>query len=252
MAPYGVVKAAGKIYVTNWAGAVPNENDKNVAGIPWGDAKVDPLTGATREGTVSAFNPADGRLIKEIIVGLHPNDIITSPDENFVYVANANSDAVSVIDTKKDEITENIPVRLGEEKNPYWGDYTKRVHETNRIFRIALSKKLPRKNAPAVPVPARIGEPSVFKHVVYIIKENRTYDQILGDVAAGDGDPSLCVFGKKVTPNTHKIVDDFLLPDNFYVSGKSSAEGHQWTDMAIVTDNQLHFLCEATYPRQNS
>src|SRR5680860_406480 len=114
--------------------------------------------------------------------------------------------------------------------------YTKRVEETNQFFRLALLKKLPRKNLAPVPVPARIGEPSVFKHVVYIIKENRTYDQILGDVSAGDGDSSLCIFGREVTPNTHKICDDFLLLDNFYVSGKSSAEGHQWTDMAIVTD----------------
>jgi len=101
---------------------------------------------------------------------------------------------------------------------------------------LALTEKLPRENVDPVPVPLRIGEPSVFKHVVYIIKENRTYDQILGDHPAGDGDPSLCIFGKEVTPNTHKLCDDFLLMDNFYVSGKSSAEGHQWTDMAIVTD----------------
>jgi hypothetical protein len=114
--------------------------------------------------------------------------------------------------------------------------YTKRVEKTNQLFRLALLKDLPRDDIDPVPVPIRIGEPSVFKHVVYIIKENRTYDQILGDMSAGDGDPSLCIFGREVTPNTHKICEDFLLLDNFYVSGKSSAEGHQWTDMAIVTD----------------
>jgi YVTN family beta-propeller protein len=347
VAPFGVLMANGKLYVTNWAGSVPEENDKNVAGIPWGSAKIDPTTGATREGTVSVFSPVDGKLIKEIKIGLHPNDIVSSPDEKFVYVANANSDAISVISTNKDELIETISVRLGEEQNPYWGDspnglgisndgntlyvangmdnavavvilgsnvvsnssqikskvagfiptgaypgavcvlndshlmvaniesegaripsvsepdgkvsynshkqmasvsiipipnanqlksYTQRVEKTNQLFRLALLKDLPRRNAKPVPVPARIGEPSVFKHVVYIIKENRTYDQILGDVAAGDGDASLCVFGKEVTPNTHKLIDDFLLLDNFYVSGKSSAEGHQWTDMAIVTD----------------
>src|SRR5690606_847561 len=96
--------------------------DENVAGVPWGSAKIDPGTGATREGTVSVFNPADGKLIKEIVVGLHPNDIISSPDDKFVYVANANSDAVSVINTITDEVKETISVRLGEEENPYWGD----------------------------------------------------------------------------------------------------------------------------------
>ncbi|MCF6332707.1 MAG: hypothetical protein L3J11_05425 [Draconibacterium sp.] len=347
VAPYGIAKANGKLYVTNWAGGIPGENDKNVAGVPWGSAKVDPETGAVREGTVSIFEPKSGKFIKEITIGLHPNDIVSGPDEKFIYVANANSDAVSVINTKTDAISETISVRLGNEKNQYWGDspnglgilgdgktlfvangmdnavavvelgnlssatssekqsrtigfiptgaypgavciyndsllfvpnieaegartpnisestgtvsynshrmmasvsiipvpdknqlsrYTKRVKETNQFFRIALSEKLPRKNAVPVPVPARLGEPSVFKHVVYIIKENRTYDQILGDVKKGDGDPSLCVFGKEVTPNTHKITDDFLLLDNYYVSGKCSAEGHQWTDMAIVTD----------------
>ena len=115
-------------------------------------------------------------------------------------------------------------------------EYTGRVIKSNQLFRIELAGQAPRKNAEPVPVPARIGEPSVFKHVVYIIKENRTYDQVLGDMKQGDGDSSLCVFGQKVTPNMHKLCDDFLLMDNFYVSGKCSAEGHQWTDMAIVTD----------------
>jgi len=122
VAPYGVVKTAGKIYVTNWAGAVPDENDKNVAGVPWGKAKVSPKNGATREGSVSVFNPADGKLLKEIEVGLHPNDIVASSDGHFVYVANANSDAVSVINTQGDETSETIPIRLGEEENPYFGD----------------------------------------------------------------------------------------------------------------------------------
>jgi len=122
VAPYGVAKAGGKIYVTNWAGAVPGETDKNVAGVPWGNAKVDPKTGATREGTVSVFNPDDGKLLKEITVGLHPNDMIASPDENYLYVANANSDDISVICTATDAVSETISVRLGDEKNPYWGD----------------------------------------------------------------------------------------------------------------------------------
>ncbi|HKI44547.1 MAG TPA: alkaline phosphatase family protein, partial [Balneolales bacterium] len=76
----------------------------------------------------------------------------------------------------------------------------------------------------------------VFHHVIYIIKENRTYDQVLGDDKRGDGDPRLCAFGQKVTPNEHKIATDFLLLDNYYASGKSSAEGHQWTDAAMTTD----------------
>jgi len=347
VAPFGIAAANGKLYVTNWAGSVPEKGDVNVAGVPWGSAKVDPRTGATREGTVSVFDPQNGAHLKEITVGLHPNDIIRSNDENFIYVANGNSDFISVIHTGKDEVTEQISVSLFRERNSYFGDtpnglgltsdgqtlyvangmdnalavvrlgknsssastenesrvtgfiptgaypgaiavyrdsllfvanieaegariptisettgkasynahrmmasvsvipvpqkqqlqqYTEKVEKINQKFRIALTEKMPRKNASPVPVPARIGEPSVFKHVVYIIKENRTYDQILGDLKMGDGDSTLCIFGRTITPNTHKLCEDFHLMDNFYASGKCSAEGHQWTDMAIVTD----------------
>ena len=86
------------------------------------------------------------------------------------------------------------------------------------------------------PVPERTGEPSVFKHVVYIIKENRTYDQVFGDIKEGNGDPSLCIFGEAITPNQHKMVREFVLLDNTYCSGILSADGHQWADAGITTD----------------
>ena len=80
------------------------------------------------------------------------------------------------------------------------------------------------------------GEPSVFKHVVYIIKENKTYDQVYGDIPEGRGRPELCIYGDSVTPNQHRLVKDFALLDNYYAAGKSSAEGHQWADAAMVSD----------------
>ena len=89
---------------------------------------------------------------------------------------------------------------------------------------------------PPRPVPHRVGEPSVFKHVVYIIKENRTYDQVLGDMPQGNGEPELCVFGEEITPNQHKMVREFVLLDNAYCSGILSADGHQWSDTAFATD----------------
>ena len=91
-----------------------------------------------------------------------------------------------------------------------------------------------RKDQPARPVPERVGEPSVFKHVVYIIKENHTYDVTFGDIKEGNGDPTLCLFPEEVTPNQHALARQFVLLDNTYTSGTNSADGHQWTSTAIA------------------
>ncbi|MCD6354193.1 MAG: bifunctional YncE family protein/alkaline phosphatase family protein [Prolixibacteraceae bacterium] len=86
------------------------------------------------------------------------------------------------------------------------------------------------------PIPTIIGEKSPIKYVFYIIKENRTYDQVLGDMQEGNGDPGLVLFGKNVTPNQHKLAKQFVLLDNFYVDGEVSADGHNWTMGAYATD----------------
>lgn len=93
-----------------------------------------------------------------------------------------------------------------------------------------------RANQPPRAVPERIGEPSLIEHVVYIIKENRTYDQVLGEHERGRGRADLCIFGRKVTPNQYKLVDEFVLLDNTYCAGILSAEGHQWSTTAFSTD----------------
>jgi len=89
-------------------------------------------------------------------------------------------------------------------------------------------------HARPVPIPARIGDPSLIKHVFLIIRENRTYDQILGDVTAGNGDASLAVFGGNITPNAHKLIQRFPLFDNFYDPSRQSADGHQWIAEAMA------------------
>jgi YVTN family beta-propeller protein len=86
------------------------------------------------------------------------------------------------------------------------------------------------------PIPKKLGEPSPIKHVFYIVKENRTYDQVLGDIPEGNGDTSLVLFGKNVTPNQHQLTKDFVLLDNFYVDGEVSADGHNWSLGAYATD----------------
>ena len=85
-------------------------------------------------------------------------------------------------------------------------------------------------------MPERAGEPGLIQHVIYIIKENRTYDQVLGDVMEGNGDPALCIFSREITPNQHKLVREFVLLDNTYCCGSRSPDGHQWADSALATD----------------
>ena len=93
------------------------------------------------------------------------------------------------------------------------------------------------------PVPEKIGGASPIKYVFYIIKENRTYDQVLGDMPEGNGDKKLVLFGEKVTPNQHALARQFVLLDNFYVDGEVSSDGHNWSMGAYATD----FL-EKTWP----
>src|SRR5262249_7758826 len=89
---------------------------------------------------------------------------------------------------------------------------------------------------PGNPIPSRVGDPSPIKHVFYIIKENRTYDQVLGDIPEGNGDTSLVLFGDRITPNQHELAREFVLLDNFYVDGEVSSDGHNWSMGAYATD----------------
>ncbi len=94
----------------------------------------------------------------------------------------------------------------------------------------------PRPGRRPVAIPQRIGEPSLIEHVVYVIKENRTYDQVLGDLHGGNGDASLCIFGENVTPNQHALAREFVLLDNTYCAGILSADGHNWSTSAFAND----------------
>jgi YVTN family beta-propeller protein len=93
------------------------------------------------------------------------------------------------------------------------------------------------------PIPMKIGDASPIKYVFYVIKENRTYDQVLGDITTGNGDPKLVLFGEKITPNLHALAKEFVLLDNFYVDGEVSADGHNWTMGGYATD-----YLEKTWP----
>jgi YVTN family beta-propeller protein len=339
VAPFAVVLARGKAYVSNWGGRRPEPGDLTGPAGRGTEVRVDPVKHIAGEGSVSIIDLTAGTKSAEILVHLHSSALALSPDGRYLVCANAASDNVSVIDTTTDSVIETIwakqsPADLfgaspnavqfsadgktlyiangtqnavgvvefaprqrksrliglipvgwfpgalaydearnallvanikghavdatpykstgapGYNSHQYHGsvsivpipgkeDLKKLsavVYDNYRRERIAQALKRPRPGQPPRPVPERVGEPSVFKHVVYVIKENRTYDQVLGDVEAGNGDPALCIFGEKVTPNQHKLVREFALLDNTYCSGILSADGHQWSTTAFGTD----------------
>ncbi len=118
--------------------------------------------------------------------------------------------------------------------------YAKTVYENTPYTK---EKELTSKGEIGNPIPMKIGEASPIKYVFYVVKENRTYDQVLGDMPNGNGDTSLVLFGEKITPNQHKLAKEFVLLDNFYVDGEVSADGHNWSLAANAND-----YLEKTWP----
>ncbi len=129
-----------------------------------------------------------------------------------------------------------IPIPLDDELSVY-----SQVVYRNTPYREELEDSTD--GAAGSPVPKTVGDASPIKHVFYIIKENRTYDQVLSDIPGGNGDTTLLLFGEKITPNQHALAREFVLLDNFYVNGEVSADGHNWSTGAYATD----FL-EKTWP----
>ena len=119
-------------------------------------------------------------------------------------------------------------------------DYSKRVYENTPYTK---EREVHSKGEAGNPIPMKVGDPSPIKYVFYILKENRTYDQVLGDIPEGNGDTSLVLFGESVTPNQHKLAREFVLLDNFYVDGEVSADGHNWSMAANAND-----YLEKTWP----
>ncbi|MEE9432299.1 MAG: bifunctional YncE family protein/alkaline phosphatase family protein [Melioribacteraceae bacterium] len=333
IAPYEVaLYSSGKAYVSNWGGRRPKPGEATYK-TSKSDILIDAKTGIANSGTVSVIDLVKSKEIKSIEVGLHPGAMVFSPTKDRLYVACANSDFVSVIDTKIDKVIDEISVSInsslpfGNAPNDLEissdGNYLYVANGTeNSICVISLKNKnkivgliptgwypgavifdrmeqylivantkgigsrnmkaeqygyntrnymgslsflpTPSLNQLAtmtevvkennsfkqmmekfnsksavdnqVAVPQFPKQTSHFKHVVYIIKENRTYDQVFGDMPQGNGDSSLVHFGREVTPNHHALAEEFVLMDNYYCSGVLSADGHQWTDEAYVTD----------------
>ncbi|MCA9731093.1 beta-propeller fold lactonase family protein [candidate division KSB1 bacterium] len=197
---------------------------------------------------------APSAVVGYIPTGWYPASVILNEDASYLFVANAKGVG------SRNQRT----YRAGYNSHDHMGtvsiipmpeamklaEMTKTVYENNsfvqKLFALQPEKSFQNK----VPVPQVPAQISHFKHVVYIIKENRTYDQVFGDLPQGNGDPELVHFGREVTPNHHKLAETYVLLDNFYCSGILSADGHQWTDEAYVTDYIEKFFGDFTrsYP----
>jgi YVTN family beta-propeller protein len=116
--------------------------------------------------------------------------------------------------------------------------YTKEVQANNTVYKVKGENNWLHgfQGEDNNPIPQFDGQESPIKHVIYVIKENRTYDQVLGDLGKGNGDPSLTEFGRQITPNIHKLAEQYVTLDNFYVDAECSADGHDWTVSGIAND----------------
>ncbi len=336
IAPWDVVLSpdGNTAYVSDWGGRFPVAGDLTAPSA--GTQVVVDSRGVAASGAVSVVNLLSGLETAKITTDLHPCDLDLSADGTTLYVANANSDTVTVIDTATRTVKEMVLVRpdpsfpygsastglalsrngetlfvtsggnnavavvelpnaqhtnsllrgflptdwypgsvvadsnsvyvanvkglgtrQGQPATTSWqigahlgsankipipdaealSKYTAQVFEDGRVPQIRQTQLVKRAGQPPVPVPARVGEPSVFQHVVYILKENKTYDQLFGDLPQGNGDSNLCIYPRFVTPNHHALAEQYVLLDNFYCNGVNSADGHSWSTEGNVTDH---------------
>ena len=237
------------VVATLWA--KPNAADllgaaPNAAAFDASGRRLYVANGSQNAIAVFDFNaqvPERSRLTGMIPVGWYPGAILVDNARGVVVAANVKG--ISPQPEKSEETGTK-----GFNSHQYFGSLSivpippaddlpklsERVARNLRALRIAQALLPPRTNQMPRAIPQRIGEPSPIKHVVYIIKENRTYDQVFGAFGRGNGDASLCVFGRDITPNHHKIADQFVLLDNTYCCGILSADGHQWSTTAYSTD----------------
>jgi hypothetical protein len=190
-------------------------------------------------------------------LGWYPTSIRVSPDGKRVYAANGKGSGGSAANPEGPRPGGSTPTTLDQ----YIGSM---FRGSLSVFAVPERGELARTSEAAYacspleaaakvresgdrpegsPIPARVGDPSPITHCVYIIKENRTYDQVLGDDPRGNGDENLCLFPEKVTPNHHALACEFVLLDNFYVESEVSADGHEWSMGAYATD-----FVERTWP----
>jgi YVTN family beta-propeller protein len=240
-----------QVVETIWVKANPADlfgASPNALAFPPNGNRLYVANGTQNAIAVVDFNPArkKSELIGLYPVGWFPGALVYDAPRGRLHVANIKGTPLA----KKRYTRSSVEKAQGYNSHQYTGSLslteipkksalkklTQQVYANYHREAIADAFLKPRPNQTPVAIPERIGEPSLIKHVVYIIKENRTYDQVLGDITEGNGDPSLCIFGEHITPNQHKLAREFTLLDNTYCAGILSSEGHQWSTTAFSTD----------------
>ena len=248
--------ASGKTLETIWAALYPNSppgsTPNSLALAP--DEKT--LFVANADNNLLAVfdvtTPGKSRSLGFIPAGWYPTSVRVTPDGRHLLVANGKG-TISKANPRgpqpgikgDSELTVQYIARLlrgtlsiidlppRKQFEARLKDYTAQAYLTSPLKADAgVVAAHPQGN----PVPFKPGQTSPIKYVLYIVKENRTYDQVLGDLPQGNGDPKLCLFPDRVTPNHHQLARDFVLLDNFYVEAEVSADGHEWSMGAYATD----------------
>lgn len=179
----------------------------------------------------SLDGPARSHSLGFIPSGGQPASVRVTPDGRQLLIANGKGGMRKPGDTGGSLSIIDLPP--GPEFERKMVDWSAQVYENTPLMaRAAVTTDPPR----GCPIPSRPGDPCPIKYVIYIIKENLAYDQVLGDVMTGNGDPRLCVYPERLTPNHHKLARDFVLLDNFYADASSVTEGQEWCLGAGVSD----------------
>lgn len=186
---------------------------------------------------IAVVNAVTGKLNGMIPTGWYPNGLALNPDGTHLAVTSLLGPGSAWREAPAKRFVHAYRGSVAVIETPdaaQLASYTTAVAENNhmRLAGAGIQARVANPLAKPMPVPERSGEPSPIEHIVYIVKENRTYDQVLGDIGKGNGDPSLVMFGRSVTPNQHKLAEQFVLLDNFFATGGNSADGHQWVTQA--------------------
>jgi DNA-binding beta-propeller fold protein YncE len=235
-------RAIETLSATLYADAPPGATPNSLALSP--DEKTLYVANATLNA-VAVFDVSvkgKSRSLGFIPVGWYPTCVRVTPDGKRLLVTNARGTTSKPnyvhgerlkIQTLFHGSLDIIDLPRGKDAEAQFSKWTADVYHSAPLKdKAAVTATRPENS----PIPARVGDESAIKYVIYIVKENRTFDQVLGDMKEGNGEPKICIFGEKITPNQHNISREYVLLDNFYADAEVSADGHEWSMGAYCTD----------------